>query len=160
MRLGLQILTVAIALILVVGVVSGVWTWMAGQAKAENVGPDAAVQKSDAPLAPTAMADDDDDDEEVEEEDEDDDDEDGDDEDEDEEDEVKLTPDQVPEAVMATIHKEAGTNPIKEIEKAETKNGTVYEAEWIAGDKEIEIKVASDGTLLKREVEDADDDDK
>jgi uncharacterized membrane protein YkoI len=160
MRLGLQILMAAIALILIGGVVSGVWTWMAGQAKAENGGPDAAVQKSDAPLAPTAKADDDDDDEEVEEEDGDDDDEDGDDEDEDEEDEVKLTLDQVPPAVKAAILAEAGDNPIKEIE-AETKNGkTVYEAEWVSGGKEIELKVAADGTILKKEVEDADDDDK
>jgi uncharacterized membrane protein YkoI len=150
MRLGLQILMAAIALILIGGVVSGVWTWMAGQAKAENGGPDAAVQKSD----------DDDDDEEVEEEDGDDDDEDGDDEDEDEEDEVKLTLDQVPPAVKAAILAEAGDNPIKEIE-AETKNGkTVYEAEWVSGGKEIELKVAADGTILKKEVEDADDDDK
>jgi uncharacterized membrane protein YkoI len=157
MRLGLQILTVAIALILIVGVVSGVWTWMAGQAKAENSAQDAAVQKSDAPLAPTAKADDDDDDDE---DGNDDDDEDGDDEDEDEEDEVKVTIDQVPEAVKATILREAGDNKIKEIE-AETKDGkTVYEAEWIADGKEIEIKVAADGTILKKEVEDADDDDK
>ena len=159
MRLGLQILMAAIALILIVGVVSGVWTWMAGQAKAENVGPDAAVQKSDAPLAPTAKADDDDDEDEDEDGD-DDDDEDGDDEDEDEEDEVKLTIDQVPPAVKAAILAEAGDNPIKEIE-AETKNGkTVYEAEWVSGGKEIELKVAADGTILKKEVEDADDDDK
>jgi len=148
MRLGLQVLTAAIALILIVGVVSGVWMWLGGQAKAENVAPDAAVQKSDAPLAPTAKADDDDDDE------------DGDDEDEDEEDEVKLTLDQVPPAVKAAILAEAGNNPIKEIE-AETKDGkTVYEAEWIADGKEIELKVAADGKILKKEVEDADDDDK
>jgi len=158
MRLGLQILMAAIALILIVGVVSGVWTWMAGQAKAENVGPDAAVQKSDAPLAPNAKADDDDDEDE---DGDDDDDEDGDDDDEDEdEDEVELTLGECPDAVQATILKEAAGNTIKEIE-AETENGeTVYEAEWIADGKEIEIKVAADGTLLKREVEDADDDDK
>jgi len=159
MRLGLQILMAAIALILIVGVVSGVWTWMAGQAKAENVGPDAAVQKSDAPLAPTAKADDDDDEDEDEDGD-DDDDEDGDDEDEDEEDEVKVALGDCPKAVQDTILAEAAGNPIKEIEKAETKNGTVYEAEWVSDGKEIEIKVASDGTLLKKEIEDADDDDK
>ncbi|MBE3098176.1 MAG: hypothetical protein IMZ44_13750 [Planctomycetes bacterium] len=157
MRLGLQILTVAIALILIVGVVSGVWTWMAGQAKAENIGPDAALQKSDAPLAPTAMADDDDDEDEDGDDDED---EDGDDEDEDEEDEVELTIDQCPDKVRDTILAEAAGNQIKEIE-AETEHGeTVYEAEWIADGKEIEIKVAADGTLLKKEIEDADDDDK
>jgi len=72
--------------------------------------------------------------------------------------EEKVTIDQVPAAVKATILKEAGDHKITEIEK-ETKDGkTIYEAEWIADGKEIEIKVAEDGTLLSKETEDADDD--
>ncbi len=75
------------------------------------------------------------------------------------EDEEKVSIDQVPAAVKATILKEAGGATIKEIER-ETKNGkTAYEAEWVADGKEIEIKVAPDGALLKREVEEEDDDD-
>jgi len=73
--------------------------------------------------------------------------------------EREVTIDQVPEAVKATILKEAAGNTIEEIEE-ETKDGvTTYEAEWHEDGKEIEIKVAADGTLLKREVEDDDDDD-
>ncbi|MBL7140498.1 MAG: hypothetical protein ISS74_06270 [Planctomycetes bacterium] len=71
--------------------------------------------------------------------------------------EKDVTIDQVPEAVKATILKEAGGNTITEIEE-ETKNGvTVYEAEWLNADgKEVEIKVAADGTLLKTEIDDDD----
>ena len=69
--------------------------------------------------------------------------------------EEKVTIDQVPAAVKATILKEAGDHKITEIEK-ETKDGkTIYEAEWIAGDKKVEIKVAEDGTLISKETEDA-----
>ena len=68
-----------------------------------------------------------------------------------------VTIDQVPAAVKATILKEAGDNTITEIEE-ETKDGvTVYEAEWLNADgKEVEIKVAADGTLLKTEIDDDD----
>jgi uncharacterized membrane protein YkoI len=94
---------------------------------------------------------------EVEDDADDDDDDDGDDDD-DDEDEEEVSIDQVPAAVKATILREAKGAAIKEIEK-ETKNGkTVYEAEFVVGGKEIEIKVSADGTLLKREVEDDDDD--
>jgi len=82
-----------------------------------------------------------------------------DDEDDDDEDEAKVSIDQVPAAVKATILKEAQGAKIKEIEK-ETKNGrTVYEAEFVADGKEVEIQVAPDGKLLKRQVGDDDDDD-
>jgi len=82
-----------------------------------------------------------------------------DDDDDEDEDEEEVSIDQVPAAVKATILREAKGAAIKEIEK-ETKDGkTVYEAEFVAGGKEIEIKVSADGTLLKREVEDDDDDD-
>jgi len=70
-----------------------------------------------------------------------------------------VTIDQVPPEVAKTIRAEAGDNQITEIEE-ETKNGvTVYEAEWRTADgKEVEIKVAADGTLLKKEIEDDDED--
>ena len=78
------------------------------------------------------------------------------------EDEEEISLDQVPAAVKATILAEAKGAPIKEVER-EIKNGrTVYEAEWVVNGQEIEIKVAPDGTLLKREIEeegDEEDDD-
>lgn len=89
-------------------------------------------------------------------EDEEDDDDDGDD---DNEHEKQISLDQVPAAVKATILKQAGGNKIKEIE-VETRGGKkTYEAEWVADGKEIEIKVAADGKLLGKQVEEEDDDD-
>ena len=78
----------------------------------------------------------------------------------DDEDEKEVTLDQVPAAVKATILKEAGDHKITEIEEI-SKDGKVvcYEAEWKVEDKEIEIMVAPDGTLLGKEIEDDDDDD-
>lgn len=72
--------------------------------------------------------------------------------------EEQVTLDQVPAAVKATILKESAGGKITEIER-ETKNGkTVYEAEFLLNGKEIEVKIAPDGTLLGREVEDEGDD--
>jgi uncharacterized membrane protein YkoI len=84
----------------------------------------------------------------------------GDDDDHDEdEDEEEVSLDEVPEAVKATILREAAGAEIKELER-ETEDGqTVYEAEAIIDGQEVEIKVAADGTLLSKEVEDEDDDD-
>ena len=75
-----------------------------------------------------------------------------------EENEEKVTLDEVPAAVRATILKAVGKNRIKEIEK-ETKDGrTIYEAGWKAGDQEIEIKVSPGGKVLSKKVEDDDED--
>ena len=74
--------------------------------------------------------------------------------------EKDVTLDQVPAAVKETIVKEAGANKITEIEEVSADGKVVYyEAEWKADGKEIEIKVAPDGKLLKKEIEDDDDDD-
>lgn len=71
--------------------------------------------------------------------------------------EEEVTLDQVPAAVKATILREAAGAEITEIER-EVRNGkTVYEAEFLQGGQAIEIKVAPDGTVLAREVEDEDD---
>lgn len=78
------------------------------------------------------------------------------------EEEQRVTLDQVPPVVKATILAEAKGAQIKEIERETTKAGVVYEAEWVENGHDVEIKVAPDGKLLKREVEqedDADDDD-
>ncbi|MBN2559608.1 MAG: PepSY-like domain-containing protein [Phycisphaerae bacterium] len=73
------------------------------------------------------------------------------------EEEVSL--DEVPAAVKATILKEAKGAAITEVERESSKGKTFYEAEWVEGGKEVEIKVAADGTLLGREVEEEDEDD-
>jgi len=72
--------------------------------------------------------------------------------------EEEVTLDQVPTAVKATILKESAGGKLTEIER-ELKNGkTTYEAEFLLDGREIEIRIAPDGTLLGREVEGKDDD--
>lgn len=74
--------------------------------------------------------------------------------------EKKVTLDQVPAPVKATILKEAGNNKITEIEETSKDGKVVYfEAEWKLDGKGIEIKVAPDGKLISRKVETDDDDD-
>ncbi len=74
----------------------------------------------------------------------------------DDEKEKKVSLDQVPEAVKKATLKEAGSNPIREIE-VETRHGrTIYEAEWIADGKEVEIKLSKDGKVLRKHVDDDD----
>ena len=65
----------------------------------------------------------------------------------------KLTLDQVPAAVRATIEKEAKGAEIKEIEKEDEDGKLVYEAEFVRDGKETEIKVDPAGKLLSTEVE-------
>lgn len=73
-------------------------------------------------------------------------------------DEEEVSIDQVPAAVKATILKEAAGAKITEIER-ETKDGkTIYEAEFLQDGKEIELKIAPDGTLLGRKIEEEEDD--
>ena len=78
--------------------------------------------------------------------------------DDDDENEVEVTLDEVPAAVKATILKAAGDARIEEIEREGTGDEAVYEAEFMGGDQEIEIKVSTTGELLGRVVEDEDDD--
>ncbi len=74
------------------------------------------------------------------------------------EDEEQVSINQVPPAVKATILAEAGTGTIKEIEKENENGQIIYEAEVIIDGQETDIKVATDGTLLGKEVDDEDDD--
>jgi uncharacterized membrane protein YkoI len=68
-------------------------------------------------------------------------------------DEVKVTLDQLPAAVQATLKNEAGSGSIGDIEK-ETKDGkVVYEADVTKDGQEIELKIAEDGTLIKSKIE-------
>jgi uncharacterized membrane protein YkoI len=74
-------------------------------------------------------------------------------EDEGQEKERKITLDQAPSRVKATILKAAGKSKIAEIEEITRGKDKFYEAAWIQDGKEIEVKVAPDGTLLGKEVE-------
>jgi uncharacterized membrane protein YkoI len=89
--------------------------------------------------------------------DEDGDDEEADNENEDDEADIKVALADVPEAVRATIAKEAAGAEVKEIEM-ETEDGqTIYSAEVVAGGQEVEFEISPDGTLLGREVDDEED---
>jgi hypothetical protein len=72
--------------------------------------------------------------------------------------EKEVTLREVPKKVKATILKAAGKNEIKELEEVVLK---LYEAEWMRGNKEVEVFVTPKGRLLMKKVEkkDADDDD-
>ncbi len=82
--------------------------------------------------------------------------EDDDDEDEGDEQDVKVSLDQVPAAVKASIEKESQGARIEEIEKETADGKTVYSVEFIK--ERPEIEVAEDGKVLKRETDDEDDD--
>ena len=85
---------------------------------------------------------------------------DDDDEDEDEEEQdVLMSLEELPEAVRATLLKEAPNAEIKELEK-ETEDGrTQYAADVVIDGQLFDIEIAPDGTLLQKEVEDENEDD-
>jgi len=67
--------------------------------------------------------------------------------------EVKVTLDQLPAAVKATVQKEADGGTIKDIDK-ETEDGkTTYEADATINGKPYEIKVAEDGSLISKKLD-------
>ncbi len=69
--------------------------------------------------------------------------------------EREVTIDEVPKPVRKTILKQAGKNKIREIEEVTQDGRTIYEAEWVAEGKEVDVQVGADGKLLGREVEGA-----
>ena len=63
----------------------------------------------------------------------------------------------VPQLSARTWTDVTGKHKVEEIEK-ETRNGrTIYEAEWKVDGKEIEMKVAADGTVIGIQEEEDDD---
>jgi len=84
----------------------------------------------------------------------------GDDADDEEEDEgeEQMSFAEVPGAVQTTIENAAAGAEIKEIEKENEDGRDVYSADMILDGHEVEIKVAPDGTLLGKEVDDEDND--
>jgi len=76
-----------------------------------------------------------------------------------EEDEQTVDWKDVPAAVQSTITTNANGGTVTEIEKETKKGKLVYEADVKSTDgKELEIKVAEDGTLIKVKAEDDDKD--
>jgi len=72
--------------------------------------------------------------------------------------EFEISMDQVPGPVKKTILKEAGKARILDVEKVLSGAEIFFEAKWLDDNKKIEVKVAPDGKLLGKEVEDDDDD--
>ena len=70
--------------------------------------------------------------------------------------EAKVKVEELPDAVKATlngfIEKEAPGAKIEEIEKEVEDGKVIYDIELEAGDKDIELEIAEDGTLLESEV--------
>ena len=82
-----------------------------------------------------------------------------DDDDDDDENEQDISLDKVPAAVRATILKEAGGNPVREVEVESRRGKKYYEAEWMADGRNVEIKVSEDGKLLRKRIGEDDDED-
>jgi uncharacterized membrane protein YkoI len=79
--------------------------------------------------------------------------------DDDDEDEQQVSIDHVPAAVKATILEHAKGGKIQEIERENEDGKVIYEAEVIIGNKEVELKIDSNGKLISKEVEDDDEGD-
>ena len=68
--------------------------------------------------------------------------------------EVKVTLDQVPAAVKDTLQKQVGKGTITDIDKETEDSKTIYEADATIDGKNWEIKVAEDGKLISRKLDD------
>ena len=78
--------------------------------------------------------------------------------DDDEKNETKITIDRAPAPVQATLQTETSGGKITDLDKETDDGKTIYEADATIGDKAYEIKVAEDGTLLKKKIDDDKDD--
>ena len=65
--------------------------------------------------------------------------------------EERLTMDQLPAAVRASIEKESAGGTVGEVEKETERGQTFYEAEIVKDGKESYVHVAENGKVLKRE---------
>jgi hypothetical protein len=78
------------------------------------------------------------------------------DDDDDDDDEVKINLADAPAAVQKTLQREAFGAELKKVAKESEEGKTTYEAEVKIDGHEYVIKVAADGTLLEKELEDED----
>lgn len=67
--------------------------------------------------------------------------------------EVAVSIDQVPAAAKATLTKEAGNGKIDEIDKVTEGGRTIYEADVLLDGKKWEVRVAEDGKLISKELD-------
>jgi len=77
--------------------------------------------------------------------------------DKDEGDEVKVSIDQVPAAVRATLMKESGGAKIDSVDKEMKKGQTIYETDVKLNGKNWEIQVAEDGKLISKKLDEEED---
>jgi hypothetical protein len=68
--------------------------------------------------------------------------------------EVKMTLDQVPAPVRATLTREAGGATIRTVDKEQSHGGTAYETDVMSGGTNWEIRVDENGRLLSKKVDD------
>jgi len=75
-----------------------------------------------------------------------------------EENEVKMKFTDVPAAVQTTITKEADGTAVTDVDKETDDGKTIYEADAKIDKINYEIKVADDGSLISKKIDDEDDD--
>src|SRR4051794_4954301 len=71
-------------------------------------------------------------------------------------DEVKVKIADVPEAVRKTLAKESDNAKIDEVDKETDEGKTIYEADVKMNNHNYEIKVAADGTLISKKLDEGD----
>jgi hypothetical protein len=71
-------------------------------------------------------------------------------------DEVKMSIDDVPAKVKATILTAVGDGTLKGVDKDSEDGKTTYEADAKIDKKDYEIKVSEDGTLVSKKLDDED----
>lgn len=76
-----------------------------------------------------------------------------------EEEEFEITWEELPPAVKATVLEQADGYEITELEEVNIGDQIFYEAEWLEGDMEVEIRMDETGKLIHREEEKADKED-
>lgn len=74
-----------------------------------------------------------------------------------EEKDVKLAVADCPKAVQDGLKAQAGAGKIGDISKEDEDGKTTYEADVVIDGKEYEIKLAADGSLISKKLEDAED---
>jgi uncharacterized membrane protein YkoI len=70
-----------------------------------------------------------------------------------EENEVKVSLNDVPAPVRATLDHESGGGTISSVDKEEKHGKMIYEADVISGGKNWEIKVDADGGLISKKID-------
>ena len=62
----------------------------------------------------------------------------------------RLRFDELPKPVQVNVQREVGKGQISEIEREVKRGRTVYEVEFVTAQRQIEIEVGEDGSLLDR----------